>query len=326
MAAGGAAAQPAAGPSFDCTKARSVPEKLICSDPQLAQMDRELALLYQVARSAAADPKAFQEEARREWRVREETCKDRGCLVQWFEKRKLQLAGVTPAGPLADRPRAAAGAGMAYLEIVVKDAIDLKDGTYLAKESFGQGRYALISHARGRFEGSDIAQAACSDGYLVSQLPARFAAVKRTLKPDDFVLTRCVEDTAALQPGGTARRGPAAGAPVASGAVRRGGDRTWYHVEQSCRSLRDELLSLGAKDLPPEVTPQLLEAGIRRDAPDLEVALTYFGDDQPAVMFVGKRGWRKDLFAPAATYGLTQYTFVMGREACMVARQRVGTR
>lgn len=81
----------------------------------------------------------------------------------------------------------------AVLEIDIKHEIDLKDGAYLAKEYGGQGRYALISHSHGRFEGGDIAEAACTDGFVVAKLPAKFGKIRKVLKPTDFVLTQCQE-------------------------------------------------------------------------------------------------------------------------------------
>lgn len=84
-------------------------------------------------------------------------------------------------------------AGAASLEIDIKHEIDLKDGTYLAKEYGGQGRYAFISHSHGRFEGGDIAQASCTEGFVVSKLPAKFSKIGKALKPTDYVLTKCVE-------------------------------------------------------------------------------------------------------------------------------------
>lgn len=79
------------------------------------------------------------------------------------------------------------------LEIDIKNEIDLKDGTYLAKEYGGQDRYAFITHSHGRFEGGDIAEAICTDGFLVSKLPSKFGEVKKVLKPTDYVLTKCNE-------------------------------------------------------------------------------------------------------------------------------------
>lgn len=79
------------------------------------------------------------------------------------------------------------------IEIDIKNEIDLKDGTYLAREYGGQGRYAFINHSHGRFEGGDIAEAACTEGFVVSKLPNKFSKIKKVLKPTDYVLTKCDE-------------------------------------------------------------------------------------------------------------------------------------
>jgi uncharacterized protein YecT (DUF1311 family) len=47
-------------PSFDCAKARSVSERAICSDGDLAQLDRELSSVYERALAAAAVEKTSQ--------------------------------------------------------------------------------------------------------------------------------------------------------------------------------------------------------------------------------------------------------------------------
>lgn len=80
-----------------------------------------------------------------------------------------------------------------FLEIDIQNEIDLGDGTYLAREHGGQGRYAFITHSHGRFEGGDIAEANCTDGYLVEKLPAKFVKIRKSLKPTDYVLTTCLE-------------------------------------------------------------------------------------------------------------------------------------
>lgn len=79
-------------PSFDCSRARSQPEKIICADPQLARMDRDLGRVYARAKRAADDPRAFQRVSDREWRRREAECRDRECLVEWYRQRHDQLS------------------------------------------------------------------------------------------------------------------------------------------------------------------------------------------------------------------------------------------
>ena len=78
-------------PSFDCAKARSRTERLICSDSQLAQLDRELGRLHAQARAGARDPAEFKRRGDAEWRRRETTCADRGCLLAWYAHRRAQL-------------------------------------------------------------------------------------------------------------------------------------------------------------------------------------------------------------------------------------------
>ncbi len=71
-------------PSFDCSKAKSVAEKLICADSELATLDRQANEIHKKAKETTyfdAD------ESRKAWKWREENCKDKECLLQWFSKR-----------------------------------------------------------------------------------------------------------------------------------------------------------------------------------------------------------------------------------------------
>jgi uncharacterized protein YecT (DUF1311 family) len=53
---GAAALAQATAPSFDCAKARSVVERLICAEPDLARADRDLAASYRRALAASRTP------------------------------------------------------------------------------------------------------------------------------------------------------------------------------------------------------------------------------------------------------------------------------
>ena len=90
-------------PSFDCRRARSNTEKLICSDAELARLDRELGRAYGRAKNTASDPAAFQRQSELEWRRRETICQDRGCLLRWYAYRRAQLVaaidGRQPVSP-----------------------------------------------------------------------------------------------------------------------------------------------------------------------------------------------------------------------------------
>ena len=78
-------------PSFDCRRARSLPEKMICSDAELARIDRELGRVYATAQKATPNRAAFQRQQDQEWLRRESTCRDRDCMLRWYAQRRDQL-------------------------------------------------------------------------------------------------------------------------------------------------------------------------------------------------------------------------------------------
>ncbi|VVE14559.1 putative lipoprotein [Pandoraea commovens] len=87
--------------SFDCTKAKSIPEYLICHDPQLAASDRELASIFQQAKLAVQDQAAFTERTRKQWNYREKNCRDKDCLIAWYEYQKNTLTKIAQTGDVS---------------------------------------------------------------------------------------------------------------------------------------------------------------------------------------------------------------------------------
>ena len=81
-------------PSFDCAKARSRSERLICADPQLAALDRDTGRLHARAKAAARNPAAFRRQNDAEWKQREAQCRDKACLLAWYAHRRAQLQQV----------------------------------------------------------------------------------------------------------------------------------------------------------------------------------------------------------------------------------------
>lgn len=94
-------------PSFDCSRASSTTEKLICADEDLARQDRELGRLHARAKQAAADPRAFQRESDAEWQNREQSCTDRECLQRWYAKRRAELGAAAKRNEREQAQRAA---------------------------------------------------------------------------------------------------------------------------------------------------------------------------------------------------------------------------
>jgi hypothetical protein len=70
----------------------SAAQRLVCSDPELAQLDRDLRRLHAQAASVTRDPAGMR---RRDSMAlaREAGCQDKGCLRRWFAQRRSQLLG-----------------------------------------------------------------------------------------------------------------------------------------------------------------------------------------------------------------------------------------
>lgn len=78
--------------SFDCQKAKSVNEHLICDDAELSQLDDELAEKYKDAQRKSATPKDLISNQREAWRRREKECASKLCLIDWFAQRMSYLS------------------------------------------------------------------------------------------------------------------------------------------------------------------------------------------------------------------------------------------
>ena len=87
--------------SFDCTKAGSIPQYLICHDPDLAASDRSLADLLQKARAAVQDQAAFSDRIRKQWNYREKNCKDKACLTSWYAYETDVLTKIAQSGQVS---------------------------------------------------------------------------------------------------------------------------------------------------------------------------------------------------------------------------------
>ena len=77
--------------SFDCAKAKSTVDQLICSDADLASRDVELAALYRRAKQRASDPDAVEEEQADWVALKRNACRSVKCLVAVYAQRKREL-------------------------------------------------------------------------------------------------------------------------------------------------------------------------------------------------------------------------------------------
>ena len=72
--------------SFDCNKAASPTEKLICNNETVSKLDEQLASAYKQALESATDKDAVKK-ARVEWLKQQRACKDADCLVDVYKFR-----------------------------------------------------------------------------------------------------------------------------------------------------------------------------------------------------------------------------------------------
>lgn len=74
-------------PSFECAKASTQSEQLICSDTELRRLDSSLSAAYALARSRAGDKGALKN-AQNQWRTStRDGCADVSCMRQAYEER-----------------------------------------------------------------------------------------------------------------------------------------------------------------------------------------------------------------------------------------------
>lgn len=71
--------------SFDCTKARSYAEKLICSNFTLSAADEALAKIYKEAKRTTKNSKEFRALIKKNWHEREK-CKTEQCVFDWYQR------------------------------------------------------------------------------------------------------------------------------------------------------------------------------------------------------------------------------------------------
>ncbi len=100
------------GASFNCSKAGSVTERIICGDAELSHLDDQLGKTYKQAKAKALDRREFAVRSDGFWRWREKNCQTRECLLDWYRQRQLaldaELSGVSaPPGTLKSLPASA---------------------------------------------------------------------------------------------------------------------------------------------------------------------------------------------------------------------------
>ena len=77
--------------SFHCGKKVSSSEKLVCNDPELSSLDDKLAISYKRAKDVTPDTAAFEDDRVKQWQWRQHNCKDKVCVINWYNRRISEL-------------------------------------------------------------------------------------------------------------------------------------------------------------------------------------------------------------------------------------------
>ena len=79
--------------SFDCAKAATNVEKLICEDPKLSKLDEDVSVAYKTALQDTKQGAAIRQ-AQKQWLKTRDDCHDSTCLTQSYQQRlgELQIA------------------------------------------------------------------------------------------------------------------------------------------------------------------------------------------------------------------------------------------
>lgn len=78
-------------PSFDCAKASTGPERLICSDRELSKLDVDLSQTYSKARETSADKNKLKSEQLEWFKRSRNACSDKSCMENAYKQRISDL-------------------------------------------------------------------------------------------------------------------------------------------------------------------------------------------------------------------------------------------
>lgn len=84
-------AEPLLGASFDCTRASSEVERVVCSDSRVSKLDEDYANQFRSAIANASDPESVRANGRAWLRVVRDACSSAECLVDAYSTRILEL-------------------------------------------------------------------------------------------------------------------------------------------------------------------------------------------------------------------------------------------
>lgn len=77
--------------SFDCTKAVTISEKMICANKELSISDEKMAQIYNKALGVSPDPQNLKKQQKSWIKLIRDVCLDISCMLKAYEKRMSEL-------------------------------------------------------------------------------------------------------------------------------------------------------------------------------------------------------------------------------------------
>lgn len=77
--------------SFDCAKAVSATEKMICNDPAISKLDEQLASSYKLALESAKDKDALKTQQKNWLKQKRNVCANQACIKNVYEARNKEI-------------------------------------------------------------------------------------------------------------------------------------------------------------------------------------------------------------------------------------------
>jgi uncharacterized protein len=82
--------------SFDCAKAATKSEKLVCADPQVSAADEQLAEVYRRVLEQSRDKENLKKEQRNWVKTQRDVCPDAPCILKAYQARIAALEALEP--------------------------------------------------------------------------------------------------------------------------------------------------------------------------------------------------------------------------------------
>lgn len=125
--------------SFDCAKAATKTEKMICADEKISKLDEEMAALYKQAREKSNDKALFIEDHKRWLRVNRNKCFLSQCLYDSYVVQIEALKGVIQTGVVQRRRQIK----ISKEELDLHKLEHIKESTTVGAEKY-RGHYKLV--------------------------------------------------------------------------------------------------------------------------------------------------------------------------------------